>query len=208
MYCFSPAGWLYQKKKYLGLDPPLTNRLVSQFLGNPLRRWDRKAAASCDQYLAISSAVRDRIRRTYGRESVDDRRPILELLGPPKSDSKGESVAGGRAVRACVSRLLPYKNVDQVIEALQKIGLRLIVVGKVPEEGRLRARAADGVLMLSDLSEEEIRSLYLRCELLVRQAGRTTDSLPSRRFIRQASVVLRWGGFLDTVTENETGVVL
>jgi glycosyltransferase involved in cell wall biosynthesis len=102
---------------------------------------------------------------------------------------------------------LPYKNVDKVIEAFQELGLRLIVVGKGPEEGQLRARAADRVLMLSDLPEEEIRWLYLTCELLVTAALEDYGLTPlEAASFGKPSVVLRWGGFLDTVKENETGV--
>jgi glycosyltransferase involved in cell wall biosynthesis len=102
---------------------------------------------------------------------------------------------------------LPYKNVDKVIEALHEVGLRLIVVGKGPEEGQLRARAAEGVLMLSDLPEEEIRWLYSRCELLVAASWEDYGLTPiEAASFGKPSVVLRWGGFLDTVTENETGV--
>ena len=38
-----------------------------------------------------------------------------------------------------VSRLLPYKNVDAAIEAVRGTGRRLVVVGRGPEEARLRA---------------------------------------------------------------------
>ena len=44
-----------------------------------------------------------------------------------------------------VSRLLPYKNVDAVIEAVRSTGRRLVVVGHGPEEARLRATLGPAV---------------------------------------------------------------
>ena len=208
VYCHSPARWLYQKETYLGTNPRLTQRLASEFLGKPLRRWDRKAAASCDQYLANSSVVQERILMTYGRESLILPAPLSwNSSGPPSPNSKVNEWLGDEPYALCVSRLLPYKNVDKVIEALQGVGLRLIVVGKGPEEGHLRTRADDGVLMLSDLPEEEIRWLYSRCELLVAASREDYGLTPiEAASFGKPSVVLRWGGFLDTVTEDETGV--
>ena len=208
VYCHSPARWLYQEETYLGPNAPLTKRLASHFLGKPLRRWDQKAAASCDQYLANSTVVQERIQRTYGRESLVLPAPLSwNSSVPPSPNSRVNEWLGSQPYALCVSRLLPYKNVDKVIEALQEVGLRLIVVGKGPEEGQLRARAADGVLMLSDLPEEEIRWLYSRCEFLVTAAREDYGLTPlEAASFGKPSVVLRWGGFLDTVTENETGV--
>ena len=156
VYCHNPARWLYQTDEYLGgaawrspVGPPLL--ALRPFL----RRWDRTRADRVDVYLANSRVVQRRIRATYGRDA--------ELLPPPHgmdASARLEAVPDledwepGYAL--VVSRLLPYKNVDAVIEAVRGTSRRLVVVGRGPEEARLRATLPDNVRLLGGLSDAQL----------------------------------------------------
>jgi glycosyltransferase involved in cell wall biosynthesis len=48
----------------------------------------------------------------------------------------------------CVCRLVPYKRVDLVVEAFNRLGLPLLVVGDGPERSRLEALAGGNVTLL------------------------------------------------------------
>ena len=78
-----------------------------------LRRWDRRAAASADRYLVNSHAVRQRVSDLYGIEA--------EVVPPPVDvdpQADQEAVPGIEpGFVLCVSRLLPYKNVEAVTAA-------------------------------------------------------------------------------------------
>ena len=103
-----------------------------------LRRWDQRAAQSADRYLANSSVVARAIREIYGIEA--------EVLAPPPAlvatgplDTVGELEPG---FWLCVSRLLPYKNVDAVLEAARLRGDRTLVVVGTDPNGRASRRSA------------------------------------------------------------------
>src|SRR3954466_7289268 len=67
VYCHAPARWLYQADAYLGEDASGSAQAQALgMLGGWLRRWDRRAAASADLYLANSTVVRERIAAAYG----------------------------------------------------------------------------------------------------------------------------------------------
>jgi len=107
----------------------------------------------------------------------------------------------------CISRLLPYKNVDKVIAAFNDLGLPLVVVGAGPEEKRLDALAGPNVVMRKDLTDAQMRWLYARTDAVVSASYEDFGLTPiEAAAYGKPSVVLRWGGFLDTIREDETGV--
>jgi glycosyltransferase involved in cell wall biosynthesis len=208
VFCHSPARWLYQPAVYLGDDASRSMKWLLAALSPPLRIWDRAMAKSADEYLAVSSAVRLRIEETYG---VDAR-----VLAPPHSidtDQDLETVDGlwegvpPDAYYLCVSRLLPYKNVDKIISAFRNTDRKLIVVGSGPEELTLRRTLPGNVRLLKDLNDAQMRWLYSHSKALVAASYEDFGLTPLEAgAYGKPSIVLRWGGFLDTVIENVTGV--
>ncbi len=132
-YCYNPARWIYQRQEYAPLRRPVW-WAAALAIRPYLLRWDRKAAASCDRYIAISSIVAERIRRAYGRDA--------EVLPPPTTlDPSGEQ----RAIPdlepgffMSVNRLVAHKNTSDLIRAFASLpDLRLVIVGDGPEHQRL-----------------------------------------------------------------------
>lgn len=206
VYCYSPARWLYQTDVYLGESSSTVKKLAIRLLGPALRRWDRAAALECDRYLAISSAVRDRIEATYGLDSTVVSAPVLPPLAP---SGLADAPAGipVRPFHLCVSRLLAYKNVDAVIDAFRGTDDHLVVVGRGPEAERLRATKPENVTMLSDLTDAEIGWLYDNCTAVVAASYEDYGLTPLEGGMRgKPCAVLRWGGFLDTIAEGVNGV--
>ncbi|MBT2518481.1 glycosyltransferase [Streptomyces sp. ISL-90] len=203
VYCYSPARWLYQSDVYLG-DRGGVKRAIIATAGPALRAWDRRAAASAARYLAISSAVQDRILNAYGitasvlsaPHSIDTTQPEEPVLGV------------GEDFYLCISRLLPYKNVDRIIEAVSETPeRRLVIVGSGPEEARLAHRLPRNVTMLKDLTDGQLHWLYRRCRAIVAASYEDFGLTPIEgAAFGKPSAVLRWGGFLDTVIEGTTGV--
>ena len=102
-----------------------------------LRAWDVATASRPTRYLANSSAVADRIRRHYGREAAVVHPPVdVDFFHPP-----GRRPPRGDFLLA-VGALVPYKRYEAAIEAARRLGRRLVLVGRGPEEARLRAVAA------------------------------------------------------------------
>lgn len=208
VYCYSPARWLYQPDAYLGTEQMSAKRLALKLFSPFLKRWDKRQATTATKYFAISTAVQQRIRDAYNIES--------EVLPAPHSidpslpqeavDLTGLSDTND-GFYLCISRLLPYKNVDVVIEALNSLGLPLVVVGAGPEERKLQAAAGPSVLMVKNLTDGQIRWLYAHCTAVVSASYEDFGLTPiEAATYGKPSIVLRWGGFLDTIREGDTGV--
>ncbi len=207
VYCYSPARWIYQPDAYLGESAGKLMRALLALATPMLKRWDRRAAATASRYFAISSVVKPRIQDAYGidatilpaPQSLDATlplEPVAELV-----DWRDEGYY------LCISRLLPYKNVDKVMHAFRNTDRRLVVVGSGPQESELNELAQHNIRMVKDLSDGQIRWLYKHCRGLVAASYEDFGLTPlEAASYGKPSAVLRWGGFLDTVSENETGV--
>ncbi len=201
VYCYTPARWLYLRRQYATSAPA---RLALAGLGRRLERWDRRAAADADHYLAISTAVQERIRDTYGIDAA--------LLHPPHAadvDGPREAVPGlDPGFLLVVSRLLPYKNVDVVVEAMRSLpARRLVVVGEGPERSRLQRSAPANVTFAGTVSDARLRWLYASAAAVVSSAHEDLGLVPlEAAAFGTPAVTLGAGGFLDTVVPGETGV--
>ncbi|WP_434966167.1 glycosyltransferase family 4 protein [Janibacter indicus] len=206
VYCHAPARWLYQSERYLGGDPRRSpTGLALLALRAPLRRWDRRAAARADAYLANSHVVRERIGEAYGIDA--------EVLPPPFAvDTTGEQEAvpeaadWGSGYHLVVSRLLPYKNVDQVVEAFRGLPERLLVIGAGPLLEQLRAAAPDNVRIATDLSDAQMRWAYTHARALVAASHEDFGLTPLEAgAFGRPTLALRAGGYLDTIAEGVNG---
>jgi glycosyltransferase involved in cell wall biosynthesis len=215
VHCHSPARWLYHGDTYLGEESGLAKRAVLAATSGYLRGWDRRAAASCARYLAVSTVVQQRIADAYGISADVLPSPVAmtsagATQSVPELDGwlaeQGESKPD-EAFYLCVSRLLPYKNVDAVVGAFADRPQRLVVVGRGPDAERIAAAKTSNVLMLSDLTDAQMAWLYKHCRALVAASYEDFGLTPIEAGVwGRPSVVLRWGGFLDTVDEGVTGI--
>lgn len=195
VYCYNPPRWLHQPQEYLaglGLLPQLASRAMTPYL----RRWDQRAAEAAAAYIGISTPVVDRIRRAYGRDALLVPPPVtIDVTGPREPV---EGIEPGFLLT--VARARGYKNTDVVVDAVHRLtGERLVVVGDTRESARVRG--------VGRVSDAQLRWLYENCRALVSASYEDFGLTPleANAFGRPA-VVLRAGGFLDTLVEGVTGV--
>lgn len=211
VYCHAPARWLYQSDRYAGgQDAGMRARAVRtaiRALGPGLRAWDQAAALSADRYLVNSTVVQTAVREVYGIEA--------EVLAPPPApivaDGPSEQVEQVSApFLLCVARLLPYKNVDLVIEAVAAVGgVELVIVGDGPERNRLAelARRSGGTHLVGRVSDAQLKWLYSNTAGLVAASYEDFGLSPLEAgSFGRPTAALRDGGYLDTVIENTNGV--
>ncbi|MGZ8176327.1 glycosyltransferase [Williamsia sp. SKLECPSW1] len=209
VYCHSPARWLYQEQSYLGESASWMKKLALVVMSSSLRRWDRRAALGCDSYYANSNVVRERISSAYGISAPILPAPVsLEL--PDEFEAVPEVqglVDAGEGYYLCISRLLAYKNVDAVIDSFRGTDRKLVVVGRGPERDRLLAGKPDNVTMVSDLSDRQIGWLYHHCTAVMAASYEDYGLTPLEGAAHgKPSILLRFGGFLDTAVEDVTAV--
>jgi glycosyltransferase involved in cell wall biosynthesis len=203
VYCHTPAHWLYAPEQYLAGHGPVARWTVRTLRGS-LMRWDRRAAGSADRYLVNSRLVQQRVWRVYGIDA--------EVLPPPHTADAAAAQVPTDGVEPgyylTVARLNGYKHVEAVTEAFTGLpGDRLLVVGDGPLRRPLEKHAPPNVRFLGAVADDRLRWLYANCRALIAASYEDFGLTPLEcAAFGRPSVVLRWGGYLDTLVEGLTGV--
>ena len=203
VYCHTPARWIYQAGRYTSGQQHYW-RMAAAMSRNSLRRWDLRAAYRASAYVANSTEVRRRIADVYGLPAT--------VIHPPATvepTGRQQPLHISPDFFLCVARLLPYKNVEKVVTAFHRLPTeRLVVVGSGPEAQRIRATAPSNVTLLQSVPEAGMRWLYNNCSAVVSASHEDFGLTPveALRF-GKPSVVLAWGGHLDTVMDGRTGIL-
>jgi glycosyltransferase involved in cell wall biosynthesis len=201
-YCLTPTRflWLYDQYREREQIGGLTSLALQPLLHN-LRRWDWQAAQRVDHFIAISSAVQERIRTIYGRESDVIHPPVdVDYFTPDPATPVGDYYL-------IVSRLIPYKRIDLAVEALRDLpDAKLIVVGDGRDLPALRARAGDNVHFLGRVERARIRELLRGARAFIFPGLEDFGIAPVEAMSAGRPVIAyAGGGALDTVVPGVTG---
>jgi glycosyltransferase involved in cell wall biosynthesis len=95
-----------------------------------------------------------------------------------------------------------------VVAAFASLGeVRLVVVGDGPDEARLRAGAGRNVQLVGSVDDQQLGWLYAHARGLVAASYEDFGLTPvEAAAFGKPTAALRFGGYLDTVREGETGV--
>jgi glycosyltransferase involved in cell wall biosynthesis len=200
-YCHSPARFLwFWSEEYLassGLSP--LARAATRRLLHRLRRWDAATCHRPTHYLANSRLTQGRIRQFYGRDSTLVYPPVdTELFLPCEEDEEYFLIVGA---------LNPYKRVDLAVEACNRLGLPLVVIGDGPERPRLEALAGPTVRFLGHRPAEEVRHYVARCRAFLMPQEEDFGIAPlEAQSAGRPVIAFAAGGALETLLDGETGL--
>lgn len=201
-YCHSPMRYAWEfSYEYAGKmtgKSKIVKKLLNYFL-TFMRVWDYSSAARVDYFIANSENVARRIKKHYKRDAVVIPPPVRCSLFNI-SDEDGDFFL-------VVSRFQEYKRVDIAIEACNRLGVKLKIVGDGPEAKRLKAMAGPNVEFLGRASDDEVKKLYAQCRAFLFPGEEDFGITPLEAMASGRPVIaFGKGGALETVVENKTGV--
>lgn len=199
VYCHNPARWLYQPQDFLK-DHSRVVKAIAKLARRPLIAWDRRNAATADVYIANSAAVAARIQRAYGRTATIINPPVAidttETLTPVNELEPGYFLAVGRG--------RGYKNLDLLASAFEGLPHERLVV--VTSHSTVHAGAHNNLKTMSDVTDSELRWLYSHARALISISDEDFGLTPiEANAFGTPSLVLRAGGFLDSLDEHVSG---
>jgi glycosyltransferase involved in cell wall biosynthesis len=157
-----------------------------------LRQWDQLSSARVDGLVANSRFTAARIWRCWRRSAA--------VIHPPVAVERfsWNQPRGDTYVSLC--RLVPYKRVDLVVEAFNRTGLPLVVIGDGPERTRLEALARPNVRILGRVTAEVAARWLETCRAYVYAGVEDFGIAPLEAMAAGAPVIAYGaGGLLDSV---------
>lgn len=191
--------YLHQQKKPSGLN------FLARIVFNYVRVWDKVAADRPDHLIANSKYTQARIKKYYGRESVVIYPPVDIKFQIQNSKSTSRELLPANYFLV-VSRLSPYKKIDAVVEAFNKLGLPLIIIGEGSQEKYLRKIAKSNIRFLGWQSDEKLQAYFSNARAFIFAGLDDFGMAPVEAMAAGVPVLaIRQGGALETVIEGETG---
>jgi glycosyltransferase involved in cell wall biosynthesis len=198
-YCLTPTRYLWS-----GYEDYFSNKLlkkISKPVVKYLRNWDLSASKRPDEIIAISSEVKDRIRKYYQRESFLIHPPFQKLKKTSKNSVKEKDYF------LIVSRLVPYKKIELAIEAFNRLGWQLKIIGTGWEEKRLKKMAKSNIEFLGALDEDTLIDYYQNCIALVFPGVEDFGLvMVEAQSFGKPVIAFKKGGAMDIIREGKTGV--
>lgn len=197
-YCLTPTRYLWHDYETY-FDNSL-KKLIFYPAIKYLRKWDKIAAFRPDKIVAISETVKKRIKNYYHCDSIVIYPPVdLEKFHPGKESQKKDYFL-------VVSRLVKYKKTDLVIQAFNKLGWELKIVGIGPEYSNLKKIAKKNIKFLGQLTDKELLHYYQNCQAVIFPQEEDFGIVPlEAQACGKPVIAYGRGGALETVLGGKTG---
>jgi glycosyltransferase involved in cell wall biosynthesis len=199
-YCHTPMRWVWRYEDYAAREQfSGLKRKVLPVLLEKLKRWDIRAAAQPDLYIANSQIVADRIKQCYGRDAA--------VIPPPIDVERFSIDEPDEDFYLLLSRLNPYKRLDLAIEACKKLDRPLIVIGDGAAREQLEKIAGPKTRFLGRQPDSVVAQYAGRCRALIFPGEEDFGMTPLEvNAAGRPIIAFRGGGATETVIEGETGV--
>ncbi|MBE9069725.1 glycosyltransferase, partial [Leptolyngbya cf. ectocarpi LEGE 11479] len=189
----------HQYLRQAGLEQGVKGAITRLIL-HYLRLWDSTSANRVDRFVANSQFIAKRIWRAY-------RRPAT-VIYPPVDVSRFDWQHPREEFYLTVSRFVPYKRVDLTVEAFNRLGLPLVVIGDGSDWQRIKAMAGPTIRLLGKQPDAVVTDYMQRCKGFIFPAEEDFGITPVEAQAAGAPVIaFGRGGVAETVIHGKTGVL-
>ena len=200
-YCLTPTRYVWRYHQYAQQEnlSRITRAIMPPFLVS-LRQWDRLAADRVDHFIAISQTIRQRIAKVYRRDST--------IIYPPVDTSRFGPSMQRDDYYLIVGRLVPYRRIDILIEAFNKLERPLLIAGEGRDRARLESLAGPNIEFLGFVPDEDLPDLMARCRAFMWPGEEDFGISPIQAMAAGRPVIaFAAGGALETVLPGRTGML-
>ena len=209
-YCYTPMRYLWGFQDVYFGQYLLPLRSIINTVFYFLKRWDLETNKRVDLFVTSSEYIKERIKTVYQRDAVVVHPPVETDFFKSADDNpslqKGEAIFGNDTEAnldyyLAVSHFVPYKRLDLVIEAFNRLERRLVVIGSGPLASQYqKLRKNDQISFWGGVSDEALRRTYSSARALIFPTEEDFGIVPLEAQACGAPVIaFRKGGALETV---------
>ena len=206
-YVHSPIRYAWdlqhQYLKEAGLNKGLKGWIAKAIL-HYMRLWDYRTSNGVDYFVANSQFIAKRIWKCYRREAT--------VIYPPVNVNAFKLCKTKDKFFLTASRMVPYKKMDLIVEAFNKMpGKELIVIGNGPEFNKIKAKAGKNVRILGYQPFEVLKEHMQKAQAFIFAAEEDFGITPLEAQACGTPVIAYGkGGVLETIlgldNEKPTGI--
>ena len=200
-YCYTPIRYAWDlHHQYLSeSDLGKSTSLLARWMLHKCRVWDSRTANGVDHFVAVSHYIARRIQKVYRRESTVIYPGVAVDKFLPSNEKSDYYVT--------CSRLVPYKKINIIVKAFQKLPDRtLIVIGDGPQLSQLRELAGPNVRVLGFQPHEVLCGYLQRARAFIFAAEEDYGIAPIEAQACGTPVLAYGkGGASETVVDGVTG---
>lgn len=206
-YLHSPMRYAWeQPEAYLDeVLPRWVPRIIARLWLSYMRLWDRQAAERPDVLVANSRYTAARIQKYYRKDAEVVYPPALTLCAAGQEEI---ILRGERKHFLIVSRLARSKKIEPVIEAFNKLGFPLVIVGSGRDEHRLRGIAGPNVSFAGAPDDVRLRRYYREARAVLFPSEEDFGMVAAEALSLGTPVIAyEYGGIREIMRIGETGEV-
>lgn len=201
-YCHTPIRYAWdlyhQYLKEANLQKGLTGFIAKQVL-HYIRMWDFTTANRPDYFIANSRHIAKRINKIYKREAA--------VIYPPVDVDKF-GLQAKEDYYLTVSRMVPYKRIDMIVEAFASMpDKKLIVIGDGPDMPKVKSKAAPNIELLGHQPFTALKQYMEKAKAFV-FAAEEDFGIVVVEAMACGTPVIAWkaGGTTETIVAGQTGM--
>lgn len=211
-YCHTPPRYLYGYPTSVEWAKYWPVRVYAGIVNHFMRMYDWNSAQKVDYFIANSENVRRRIEKFYRREAEVIYPPVeLPKIKNQKLNIKNTN-QNLKSYYLIVSRVVGGKGLELAVEAANKMGFPLKVVGAPAGYSTLykglQKKAKKNVEFLGFVSDEKLVKLYAGAKAFLALARDEDFGITPVEAMLSGTPVIAYkgGGYMETVIDGKTGI--
>jgi len=198
-YCHTPMRYVWDMYFDYRATAGWLKKLLMPPLIHYLKMWDYVSAARVDYFISNSSFVAARIAKHYRRTA--------EVIHPPVATSDFTPSPEHEDFYLVMGQLVGYKRVDIAVEAFNRLGRRLIIIGEGEALADVKRLAGSNVEVLGRQPFSIIKDHLSKCRALIFPGVEDFGIVPVEAMACGKPVIaFKAGGALETVVDGVTGL--
>ncbi|HOJ93013.1 MAG TPA: glycosyltransferase family 4 protein [Dictyoglomaceae bacterium] len=202
-YCHTPMRYIWDLYfPYLKdnrVESGMKSLLV-RLIFHYLRMWDVESSNRVDYFTANSKNVANRIWKVYRREAT--------VIYPPVDVDRFSPTEKKEDYFIVISRLVPYKKVDLIVETFNELKLPLVVIGEGEEMHKIKKIAESNIKILGWQNDNTVKEYLAKAQALIFPVEEDFGIVPVEAQASGTPVIAyARGGALETVVDGKTGIL-